>query len=46
MDKGALEGYSPWGCEESDVTEQLILLEMQVLGLNFRAGLCYTFQVA
>ena len=21
MDKGALAGYSPWGCRESDTTE-------------------------
>ena len=43
-----LAGYSPWGHKESDITERLslILLEMQVLGLNFGAGLCYTFQVA
>ena len=48
MDKGTLAGYSPWGPKESDITERLslILLEMQVLGLNFGAGLCYTFQVA
>ena len=22
-DRGAWQGYSPWGCKESDVTEQL-----------------------
>ena len=24
-DRGAWRGYSPWGCKESDVTEQLTL---------------------
>ena len=23
MDRGAWQGYSPWGCKESDTTEQL-----------------------
>ena len=23
MDRGSLVGYSPWGCKESDMTEQL-----------------------
>ena len=25
MDRGAWQGYSPWGCKESDTTERLIL---------------------
>ena len=25
MDRGALAGYSPWGCNESDMTERLML---------------------
>ena len=25
MDKRSLAGYSPWGCKESDTTEQLTL---------------------
>ena len=29
MDGGALEGYSPWGHKESDMTEQLITQSMQ-----------------
>ena len=26
MEQTSLEGYSPWGCKESDMTEQLMLM--------------------
>ena len=31
MDGGAWQGYSPWGCKESDTTEQLTLSETKGL---------------
>ena len=30
-DRGAWQGYSPWGHRESDITEQLTLLFFQIL---------------
>ena len=30
-DRGAWWGYSPWGCKESDVTEQLTLSRYSIV---------------
>ena len=35
VDRGALTGYSPWGCKESDTTEQLThTMSLQLRGLK------------
>ena len=31
MDRGTHEGYSPWGCKESDMTEQLKCTHMSLI---------------
>ena len=31
----SLEGYNPWGCKESDTTEQLTLSDTRYVKVNF-----------